>query len=421
MKKITHLFLFSILITACAGATSAPSPTPPASVETVAVPTAIPATETPTVVPTSTEPAEQKASRELAEAVAAGMHSNDPETWTGQYAQYTEWLKNASNPELVPDAQLNELNVFMQSLRKADQLYYFSQNPENAKIILTDFLVQFVQGSITREVAAAMTVEDLETLAYSQNEYQRQFLELRYRAMTQEEAILSPTEMMYAETDPNGKIIYHEEWDHGQPAGVGFYGMWVNNSRLYSKYPDSTVAHVPYTIPMFGRNVIRTGALLGDAMVADLAGYGKSRDGLYYTYWIMKDTSGKIYLHIYLVVTDANNPIDLPEGNICLGASNATGTVDQPCQALKLTTLFAVDKDAFNEFRTQLTGDVLKSWLQWPPYVAKIFSGGVALPVIGYASQFFDPETGLMIIGSEVEGLKQGYIFFGTDLHNPWP
>jgi len=26
-----------------------------------------------------------------------------------------------------------------------------------------------------------------------------------------------------------------------------------------------------------------------------------------------------------------------------------------------------------------------------------------------------------MVIGSEVDGLRMGYLFFGTDAHNPWP
>jgi len=367
----------------------------------------------------------------MAEAVAAGMRSNKPESWTGQYAVYAETWKTANTqPELLSDAQLSELNTFMQSLRKADQLYYFSQNPENAKIILTDFLVQFVPGSITREAAAGMSVDDLENLVYSQNEYLRQFLELRYRALTGEETQLTPIEKIIMETDPNGNVLSHQEWENQKPAGTGVYGMWVQHVKDFIKNNNFIRVNFPYTIAMYGRTnlngveLVRHGAFVGnDPMNADFAGYGKERDGVYNTYWIMKDTSGRAFLHTYIVAVDENNPITIPEGSTVLGGfgtSEDHTIMSGISPELSVTTLFAVDKDAFSEFITQLTVDTLKAWHAWPPFAVKLYPGNIIMPG-GVASNIYDPVTGLLIISNEVGGPKSGYIFFGTDFHNPYP
>lgn len=369
------------------------------------------------------ESPEQKATRELTEAVASGLRINNPDTWTGQYAQYAEWYRNASHPELVSDAQLSELNTFMQNGRKADQLRYFAQNPENAKIILTDFLVQFVPGSITREAAAGMTVEDLETIAYSQNEYLRQFLELRYHALTGEETLLSPSEITFGETDPNGNIIFHGTWENGEPSSDGFYGKWVNQADKFRTRPGTHPMDLTYSIPMFGRDVVRTGPVFSSPIIVDLAGYGKAREGAYYIYCIMKDLSGKSYIHTYMVATDVNNPVVIPEGSAVVGAFGTNEdhwNIVGRSRELRLTTLIAVDNNSFGEYRKQLTLDVLKSWLRWPPAPVTIYTGGIFLPT-GTAEEFFDPVTGVEIIGSEAGGHKLGYLLFTTNLQNPYP
>ena len=422
MKKFLLVSLI-VFFTACTNAT--PTPTIQTFTETVAVATLNPATETPTATETETaipETAEQKAARELTEAVAAGLRTNNPDTWTGQYATYAQWYKNASNPDIVSDAQLNELNMFMQNGRKADQLRYFSENPDNAKIILTDFLVQFVPGSITREAAANMSVADLENLAYSQNEYLRQFLELRYHALTGEETLFAPKEIKDNETNPKSCPLFHRTGEPGNPVWNGFYGMWVNNAPTFLKNAESlTNDEIVFHHDMFGRQTERCGFLAGDDIAADFMGYGKKSgsDGIYYTHWLVKDAKGVPFLHTYLVVTDPNYAISIPTGSHVLGSFNGLDTVDSGSihRDISLTTGFAYIN---GNNRQQLTLDILKQFHTWPPGIVKIESGSISMPGGGNANQFFDPETGLMIIGSEVGASFNGFLYFGTDV-NPWP
>lgn len=421
MKKLLYVSLFTFFFTACTNANPTQAIQP--FTETVAVATLNPATETPTATETAIpETAQERATRELTEAVAAGLRINNPDTWTGQYAQYAQWYKNASHPELVSDAQLSELNTFMQNGRKADQLRYFAQNPENAKIILTDFLVQFVPGSITREAAAGMTVEDLESLAYSQNEYLRQFLELRYHALTGEETLFSPKEIMDNETNPKSCPLFHRTGEAGNPVWNGFYGYWVNNAPSYLKYPNADTANkVKFHIDMYGRYTERCGFLGGDNIAADFMGYGRKygNDGIYYTHWLVKDENGRPFLHTYLVVTDPNYAIVIPEDSHALGSYGQKGdTIDTQKinRSVTLTTGYAYIN---GNNRQQLTLDILKQFHSWPPGIVKIASGGIAMTG-GYADQFFDPETGLMIIGSEVGASFNGFLYFGNDF-NPWP
>lgn len=424
MKKFLFVSLFALFFTACTNAT--PIPTIQSFTETAPVATLNPATEIPTATETAVpETYQERAARRAEAVISQGAKLNDVSTWTGEAAEYAEWYKNASNPDLVSAAQLNELTTFMQNGRKLDQLRYFAQNPENAKIILTDFLVQFVPGSITRETAANMTVADLENLAYSQSEYLRQFLELRYHALTGEETLLSPLEIIFGETDPNGNIIFHGTWEQGKPSSDGFYGKWVNIAdKLRKLPPDSPPMNLTYSIPMFGRDVVRMGPVASSPIIADLAGYGKAREGAYYIYCIMKDMSGTSYIHTYLVATDVNNPVVIPEASTVVGSfgtnENIWNSIGYSPRELKLTTLIAVDNNSFNDFRKQLTLDVLKSWLRWPPAPVTIYTGGIRLPA-GTADEFFDPVTGVEIIGSEVGGQKQGYLLFTTNLQNPYP
>jgi len=114
----------------------------------------------------------------------------------------------------------------------------------------------------------------------------------------------------------------------------------------------------------------------------------------------------------------------IPSGSTVLGidSTNHSG-VFTTTRDVALTTRYAVDKDAYREFRKQLTPEILTDWLAWPPFRAKIHTGYVAMMPAGIPNQFFDSQNGLMVIGSEVGGgdHRMGYLFFGTNAHNPWP
>lgn len=417
MKPFAFIILTALMLSACQADNTSPTPTITSTLSPTETKSAPIVTETPTPIP---ETAEQKAERELTDAVAAGLRINNPDSWTGQYAVYANWYRNAHNPELVSDAQLDMLTTFMQNGRTKDQLRYFSENPDNAKIILTDFLVQFVPGSITREAAQAMSVADLENLAYSQNEYLRQFLELRYHALTGEETLFASKETMSNETDPKSCVFYHEEWKDGKLAGNGAYGMWVRTISAYLKYPDAVgPPGYKFHINMYGKNTERCGVLGGDVMVADFMGYGKKSDGVYFTHWLMKDENGKPYLHTYLVVTDPNYAMHIPAGSPVLGATPVQNGIDSLVinRDVALTTGYAYKND---NIREQITLDILKQFHRWPPVYTAITSGAIAISGGGYVDQLFDPETGLMIIGSPVGEAVRGYISFGDGV-NPWP
>lgn len=418
MKKFPFIFLL-VFLAACSNAT--PTPTIQPFTQTVAPPTLNPVTETPTATATAVpETYQERAARRAEAVISQGAKLNDVSTWTGEAAEYAEWYKNASNPDLVSAAQLNELTAFMQSGRKTDQLRYFAENPENAKIILTDFLVQFVPGSITREAAAGMTVADLENLAYSQSEYLRQFLELRYHALTGEETLFSPKEIMDNETDPKSCPLYHSEWKDGKLVGNGAYGMWVNNASTFLKRQDFvTNDKMVFHIDMYGRPTERHGYLSGDVIAADYVGYGKKSDGVYFTHWLVKDNAGVPYLHTYLVVTDPNFAIRIPSGSHVLGSFTGADAIDSGVinRDVFLTTQYAYKND---NIRQQLTLDILRQFHTWPPQVSGLTPGAISMPSGGYASEFFDSETGLMIVGSEVNAIFNGYINF-NDLVNPWP
>jgi len=135
----------------------------------------------------------------------------------------------------------------------------------------------------------------------------------------------------------------------------------------------------------------------------------------------MKNPSGHIYEHSYAVTT--GKPISIPVGEIVyggFGTNEDTSKVEGTSPGLMLETMFAVDRDSHAENKKPVTLDTLLQWTGWPPYVMKVYPGSIHMTG-GVASVFFDPDTGLEIIGSESGGLKEGYLFFGTGTTNPWP
>lgn len=427
MKPYVLILLTALILPACQANNASPTPIITSTLSPTETRPAPTVTEPPSPIP---ETSEQKANRELAEAVKIGMRANTPETWTGQYAQYAEWLKNASHPELVTEAQLNELNVFMQNSRKADQLNYFSQNPDNAKIILTDFLVQFVSGSITREAAAAMSLEDLEKSAYSQSEYQRQFLEVVYKARIGEQVSFSPLEDIAILRNKDAVFAYEENVGRDGLHGSGRYGMWVGGDK---KSEESKTWSYPATL--YGRSsinnesIVLEGVWLGKDIRADYAGHQQQfgQEGIHKTYYILRNAAGQAFLYVFEVAVDAQHPVVIPQGSRVLGGfgTNAGENFYGISPELTMVSLYADGNDTHGYQIVPLTASVLDDMLGWPPRSVKISTGVEFLSTGGTASQFFNPVDGMPIILSQVgvNSTKGGHVTFydPAELQNIWP
>ncbi len=388
-------------------------------------------TETPTAKP---ETAQQKTERIATELVTAGATANDPESWkkTAEGAAYYEIFENASNPTLSTDKKLMELDQFIDAMRRADMEQFLATNPDAARAALAAFARSgLVKGSPTEAEVIAMTPQELREFHGALTQKDRVFLEIVRRAMAKEDLVLSPVEIIAMETDPKGNVPYGVNVTRGRlkEGAPGYYGMWVNHSEKYMQPGAWSPMDIPYTIPMFGRThfngkeLVRKGALLGDLIVSDLVGIARLPEGKTGAVILLKDFDGTLYLHVYETVLDTDTPVVIPKGSVVLGSTGpANDNVPYPTiRDVSLATLYAVDKNNYDEFIHPLTREILYNRLQWPPYWATIYSGYVQMMPAGNPSQFFDPNNGLMIIGSEVDGLQRGNLTFFTNGFNPWP
>ncbi len=436
--RILGLFtLFSMSLSACnaAPALTTPKLTSDSDSTPIVTNTAKPTVEAVTPTP---ETAQQKRERVASELIRAGASANDPESWqkTAEGTAQYEIFENAGNPAIATDKKLTELDAFMTDLRRADMEQWIAQDTEAARAALAAFARSglMMEQSPQEADVLAMTPDTLTEFAASLTPKDRLLLEVVRRAMAKEEIVLSPVEIIAMETDPNGNVpdgvnVTQGRLKEGAP---GWYGMWTNNSESYMQPGAWSAMDIPYTIPMFGRTtfngkeLVRKGALLGDAIMGDFVGIATLPQGKTGAVILLKNFDGAPYLHTYETVLDTDEPVRISQGSPVLGTQYQKPLWDNPYPApyeVVLTTMYAVDKDNYKEFRKQLTPEILFNWLQWSPYRVKIYSGGVRMEPAGTMSQFFDPATGLMVIGSEVGGKdhRMGYLFFGTDLKHPWP
>ncbi len=432
MKKLTPFLIWvMLLLYACVPVVQTSEP-----FQTRIPFTATVATPTPEAPP---ETAQQKRERVASELIRAGASANDPESWkkTAEGAAQYEIFGNAGNPAIATDKKLAELDAFMTDLRRADMEQWIATDPEAAKAALAAFARSglMMNGSPAEADILAATADRLKEFNASLTPKERLLLEVVRRAMAKEEIVLSPVEIIAMETDPNGNVPYAVNVDardrliDGAP---GYYGMWVTNSEQYIQPGAWNPFDISYTIPVFGRThfngkeLVRKGALLGDVIWADFVGIAKLPEGKTGAVVLLKDFDGTPYLHTYETVLDTDEPVVIPEGSLVLGTTGPSEKVPYPTiRDVALTTMYAINKANYSEDKSQLTMDVLKQWLEWTPYRVWIESGGVQMMPAGNPSQFFDPENGLMVIGSEVDGLRQGYLFFGTNFgvngKHPWP
>lgn len=390
------------------------------------------ATSTPEAPP---ETAQQKRERVASELIRAGASANDPESWkkTAEGTAQYEIFENAGTPAIATDKKLAELDAFMIDLRRADMEQWIATDPGAAKAALAAFARSglMMERSPQEADILAATAEGLTEFNASLTPKDRLLLEVVRRAMAKEEIVLSPVEIIAMETDPDGNVPYAVNVKRGRliDGAPGYYGMWTSHSEQYMQPGAWNAMDIPYTIPMFGRTsfngkeLVRKGVLLGDQTVSDLVGIARLPEGKTGAVILLKDFDGTPYLHTYEVVLDTDTPVTIRSGSLVLG-SKGPESADLPYPIIRdvsLTTRYAVDKNNYNEFIQPLSREILLNRFQWPPYWATIYSGGVQMMPAGNPSQFFDPDNGLMIIGSEVDGLRTGYLYFGTNGFNPWP
>ena len=388
------------------------------------------ATFTPEPTPIPTESPQQKMEREVAEAVAAGATANAPDTWVGTALEkYRTMFENANNPAITTDAKLDALDAMIHILRRADMEQFLATQPDAATAVLATFARSgLMKGGPAEADVIAMTPEQLQEFNARLSSHDRRLLEVVRRAMAKENIVLSPVEIISMETDINGLVPYAVNVKRGVliDGAPGYYGMWVEHSDLL---PDDMSTFSSYAIPMFGRTtvhgkeIIRRDIMAGDTIRGDVVGIARLPQGKTGVVMLLKDFDGTPYLHTYEVALDPDRPVVIPSGSTVVGLRGPANpsSVYTTTRDVVLTTRYAVDKDAYREFRKQLTPEILTDWLAWPPFRAKIHTGYVAMMPAGMPSQFYDPDNGLMVIGSEVDGFRMGYLFFGTDAHNPWP
>jgi len=387
-------------------------------------------TQPPTPEPTPTpESPQQKMERVAREAVKAGATANAPDTWAGTaLEEYRTTFENASNPDIATDAKLDELDAMLTVVRRADMEQFLAAQPDAATAVLAAFARSgLMKGGPAEADVTAMTPEQLQEFNARLSSHDRRLLEVVRRAMAKENIVLSPVEIISMETDINGLVPYAVNVKRGVliDGAPGYYGMWVNHS---DEFPDDMSTLRPYAIPMFGRttvhgkDIIRRDILTSDTIRGDVVGIARLPQGKTGVVMLLKDFDGTPYLHTYEVALNPDQPVVIPSGSTVLGidSTNHSG-VFTTTRDVALITRYAVDKDAYNEFVMQLTPEILNNWLAWPPFMVKIYTGYVPMRPAGLVSQFFDPDNGLVVIGSEVDGLRMGYLFFGTDAHNPWP
>ncbi len=435
MKKLIPLFFLFILIAACAAPQPQVRGCPFLDNPTLTLP------PIPTPTEASPESAQQKRERVASELIRAGASANDPESWqkTAEGAAQYEIFGNAGNPAIATDKKLAELDAFMTDLRCADMEQWIVRDTDSARAALAAFARSglMMERSLQEADVPAMTPDTLTEFAASLTPKDRLLLEVVRRAMAKEEIVLSPVEIIAMETDPNGNVPYAvnvDSMDKLIDGAPGYYGMWLGYDAEDFAPGGWNPSNIPYTIPMFGRTMfngkelVRKGAFLGDPMWADFVGIARLPEGKTGAVVFLNDFDGTPYLHTYEVVLDTDDPVVIPEGSMVLGLKypEIEKNLYPMLHDVALTTMYAVNKANYVEDKQQLTMDVLKQWLEWTPYRVWIQSGLVQMPPVGHPSQFFDPENGLMVIGSEVGGIsRMGYLFFGTNFglegKNAWP
>ena len=436
MKPITlSFFLIVLVLSGCAtaaGTATIPAATP-LNMDRGGAETPIQAAST--IATNTPETAQQKRERVASELIRAGALANDPESWqkTAEGAAYYDIFENASTPAIATDKKLTELDAFVTDLRRADMEQWIATDPGAAGATLAAFARSglMMNGSPQEAEILAATAGSLTEFNASLTPKERLLLELVKNAFAKEATLLSPVEIMAMETDPNGNVPFGVNVRQGRliEGSPGWYGMWTSHSEQYMQPGAWNAMDIPYSIPMFGRThfngkeLVRKGALLGDAIIGDFVGIATLPQGKTGAVILLKNFDGTPYLHTYETVLDTDEPVMIPQGSPVLGSQYQKPLWDNPYPAphdVALTTMYAVDKDSYKEFIKQLTPEILFNWLQWPPYLVKIYSGAVSLKPAGYMSQFFDPGNGLMVIGSTPDS-RYGYLFFGTDSRNLWP
>lgn len=422
MSRIIRQFLLTaLLLAACSPGSAAPILTSTLSPTLTPMPPT--ATSTATPEPAPTETAEQRMYRIASESASRGEPGIDPSKWTGEAKYYADIFKNFS---AASDQERNELESYIRSRWSVDfdKLLVTPETAEVGRSILLNFVANGFTTKATVEQITSNSVSDQQDFIKSLDAREWRFLQHIRVLILKEPILVSPTEHEADLTDEN--VLFHSEWANQQPIGNGWYGWWVNNGAMLAtmneKQPnDLNQTKVTYDIPLYGKAIERTGALLGDGVAADYFGYGPMPGGGIATYWVTRDTSGNLHFDVFQVSLDSANPIVIPPGSLIIGSfgtnDNSWSVVQPTPKEERLTTMVGIDNDSD---LTQLKEEELKQQSQWPPIASQIETSGIRYPN-GTGSQYFS-ENGMPLIGSPLDGPKSGYILFSTPAHlqNPW-
>lgn len=410
MKPFALIILTALILSACQANNTSPTPSITSTLSATETRLAPTATETPTLVP---EMQEQKLGRISNEAIAREEKVNDPSTWTGEAKYYADI--NA-DPNIATDQDLQELHEFMTAMRLADFEKFLQENPDQANKIVESFVRGFlpsVSGEDIGEVVRQLTPE------------QRLYLEIVRRATSQEKIVLSQVEIIAMETNPNANVLYHAEYVDGTLTDAGAYGMWLQNSKNEGFNFDK----VSYDVSMFGRTVKAHGDWIADTHVMDFVGVTDLPYGRTGILGLMKDTNGRVYLRNMIVVFSNEAPMTFDATvRYQVGGWAPDRFVGTP-PTVSLKTNFAENRANYHEDFSQLTLDDLLQRLHWSPGVMSINTPSEhAVDNDGknmVQSMFFDPKTGIPVIGSTDQTDKIGLvgIIFTTkdNFTNPWP
>lgn len=440
------MFRFLIIVTLCSFLLSACTASPSASVPTQTATRKAEVQNTPTLPPTTTptftpEPTatpkspEQIAAEDASTAFDAGARLGGFEGWADiqTAAEYYNLYRNSANPERVTDEDLERLDSFVHEMRRLTFIEAVSTQFDAAK----QALVETSKNAMVPGVRLPEEIEALDQAGLVQY-YESLNLSPKGRRLTDEilalmtgrDQFITPTEVMTMERDRNGQVLFASNVTRGKVTGSGYYGFFERGSQDYVQNGPEYAPMISetYTIPMFGRNVSRVGVNPGnDPLMADYVGRfplpHTSLNGLWGVLLWMKTPDGKIYEHAFAAATRS---FTISAGSLVFGMYGTNDDIwrykSVLAQNLPVETRIAVDKDNYTEFIMPLAPESLQAWAGWPPFGVKIYPGYIQLDE--RVSAFFDPETGLQVISSSTSRIPigyNGYLFFGTDFHNPWP
>ncbi len=386
------------------------------------LPTTVVLTPTPGVQETPTTVSETPTQRADRIAELAGTLTWNPNLETSwsipdghQNAAELQYYKDIqADPTSMTKDQRVEYDQFITELRREHLTNELFTN----RTALDKFLASGFIASVPDESVLAGMLKDkvlIEQWLNALSPEDISNLEMVWSA--ENKAAFMPTheELVRWVSDPNRNVLNKDMKDERtRPLTEGHnYGMWLKNSRNegFKMHKESM------DISMFGEKVEWKGQWLADEMFMDFGAILRLPYGRTGILGLIKDPDNNLHKHPMIVVLNNEQPIVIDEYPENSGGANH---VQNP-PSVSLTTEFIEGVNWSSEQRPMVLED-LTSALRWTPQLMRVYTPSEHFG--NYVqSMFFDPLTGLPVIGKtgEARGIVGVRIVAPEELINVWP